>query len=154
MFWIIVFSIIIIGLLFVLAEILFVPGGVLGILGVLVLLYGIYYGFSTGGNTKGAVVLGITFIITIGSIIYAVRTKTWKKVSLQTNIDQKFNVNSGFTIDKGTEGRAITRLNPMGKARFKDNIAEVISAAGFIDQETTIYVHKTEGSKIYVKPKE
>ena len=154
MFWIIVFSIIIIGLLFVLAEILFVPGGVLGILGVLVLLYGIYYGFSSGGNAKGAVVLGITFIITIGSIIYAVRTKTWKKVSLQTNMDQKYNINAGLAIEKGTEGRAITRLNPMGKARFEDNIAEVISAAGFIDQETKIYVHKTEGSKIYVKPKE
>lgn len=154
MFWIVVFSIIFIGLLFIIAEILFVPGGVLGIFGVLVLLFGIYYGFSYGGNSRGAVVLGITFIITIGSIIYAVRSKTWKKVSLETTMGQKFNVNSDNHIEKGAEGRAITRLNPMGKARFGDETVEVISASGFLDEKTKIYVHKTEGSKIYVKPKE
>jgi len=153
MFWIIVFSIIFIGLLFILAEILFVPGGILGILGILVLLFGIYYGFSSGGNSKGAVVLGITFIITIGSIIYAVRNKTWRKVSLQTKISQKFNVNSGLSIIKGLEGKTITRLNPMGKARFADDTAEVISVEGFVDEGTPIFVHKIEGSKIYVKPK-
>ena len=154
MFWLIVFSILFLGLIFIIAEILFVPGGVLGILGILVLLYGIYYGFNSGGNSRGAVVLGITFIITIGSIIYAVRSKTWRKVTLETNMDQRFNVNADVHLEKGTEGRAITRLNPMGKARFGDITAEVISTVGFLDEKTILYVHKTEGSKIYVNPKE
>jgi membrane-bound ClpP family serine protease len=154
MFWLIVFGIIFIGLLFVLAEILFVPGGILGIAGLLILLYGIYYGFTYGEPNDGYIVLGVTFLITLSAIIYAVRTKTWKRISLEKNMDQKFNVNTGIELKKGDEGRAVTRLNPMGKARFGDDYAEVISMSGFLDEGSEIKVHKIEGSKIYVKLKE
>ncbi len=153
MFWVIVFSIIILGLLFVLAEILFVPGGILGILGILVILYGIYYGFSAGGQTKGFIVLGSTIALTLFFIIFSLRSKTWKKITLETDNKSKFNINSDIEISKGDEGVAVTRLNPMGKARFGDNYAEVSSLSGFIDEGSEIYVHKTEGSKIYVKIK-
>lgn len=151
MFWIIVFGIIILGLLFVLAEILFVPGGVLGILGLLVILFGIYYGYSNGGNTRGSIVLIATLIITVGSIIYSIRSKSWKRITLTTNLDQRYNSNSDLEFVKGDEGFAITRLNPMGKAKIGDDEAEVISISGFIDEGTRLIVHKIEGSKIYVK---
>jgi membrane-bound ClpP family serine protease len=151
MFWFIVFGIIFLGLLFILAEILFVPGGVLGILGLLVLLFGIYYGYANGGTTEGHIVLGTTFGITMLAIVFAIRSKSWKKISLDTDLKEKFNANSGVQLEKGMKGKAITRLNPMGKARFNTIEAEVISAAGFIDEGAEVEVYKTEGSKIYIK---
>lgn len=151
MFWIIVFGIILLGLLFVLAEILFVPGGILGIVGILVILFGIYFGYSSGGTTNGHIVLVSTLVITVGAIAYAVRSKSWKKITLTTNIDQKYNSNAGILIEKGEIGKSITRLNPMGKAKFTNDDAEVISMDGFIDEGSSVVVHKIEGSKIYVK---
>ncbi|MBN2747597.1 MAG: hypothetical protein JXR34_12795 [Bacteroidales bacterium] len=151
MFWIIVFGIILLGLLFVLAEILFVPGGILGIVGILVILFGIYYGFNHGGNTRGIIVLITTVVITFGLIFLSVRSKSWKRISLTTNIDQKYNSNTGIIVTKGQTGKAITRLNPMGKVQFDADEAEVISESGFIDVGSEVIVHKTEGTKIYVK---
>ncbi|OIP00029.1 MAG: hypothetical protein AUJ98_09550 [Bacteroidetes bacterium CG2_30_33_31] len=153
MFWIIAFSIVILGLIFTLAEILFVPGGVLGVLGILVILYGIYYGYDQGGTTNGNIILSVTILLTALLIYTAIRAKTWKKITLETRNNEKFNFNSDIPIKVGDEGRAVTRLNPMGKASFNENYLEVISLSGFLDQNTEIYVHKIEGSKIYIKSK-
>jgi membrane-bound ClpP family serine protease len=153
MFWFIVFGIIILGLLFVLAEILFVPGGLLGILGILVILFGIYFGYSNGGSTYGHIVLASTLVFTLGAIVLAVRSKSWKKIALNTNLDQKYNINIDVKVEKGDAGVSITRLNPMGKALINNIEAEVISLDGFLNESSELIVHNIEGSKIYVKQK-
>lgn len=153
MFWVIVFSIILLGLLFVIAEILFVPGGILGVLGILVVLFGLYYGYANGSKMDGHIVLAVTIISTILLIVIAIRTKTWDKISLKSQMDQKYNVNIDIQVKKGDEGLSITRLNPAGKARFANEDYEVSSLSGFVDQNQKIIIHKIEGSKIYIKLK-
>ena len=153
MFWFIVFGIIFLGLLFAIAEILFVPGGILGIIGLIVILFGIYYGYSEGGTAKGHIVLGVTLGVTAGAIWFSVRSKSWKLISLETDLTNRYNSNEGIQVEKGETGKAITRLNPMGKARIGDQEAEVISMSGFVDEGAELVVHKIEGSKVYVRLK-
>ena len=56
-------------------------------------------------------------------------------------------------VKPGDEGMTISRLTPMGKARFNDRIYEVKSTGEYVDQKTEIVAIRMEGSKIIVKPK-
>jgi len=70
MFWLLVAGIVLIGLIFILAEILFVPGGVLGIVGGLLLLYAIYMPYGAGYGMEAHInVVAILFALSISLYI-------------------------------------------------------------------------------------
>ena len=81
-------SLIIIGLLLLFAEILLIPGvGVAGILGLLSLGGSCFYAFNQMGSTAGAVVTAVNVLLVVALSIYVLRAKTWKRLTLDTNID-------------------------------------------------------------------
>ena len=54
-------------------------------------------------------------------------------------------------ISLGQEGRATTRLNPMGRAEFNGNEIEVTSRDGLIEAGTPIKVVRLEQGRVTVK---
>ena len=52
----------------------------------------------------------------------------------------------------GQSGQTLSRINPMGKAQFGDDIFEVIAQDGWIDAQTVVEIIRIEDHKIYVKP--
>lgn len=151
MFWILVAGILLIGFLFILAEILFVPGGVLGAVGGIVLLYGIYLPYGEGEIIGGHITLALTLLILIVSLYMAIRSKTWKKVQLDTSIDSKVMNFEESEFKIGEQGIATSRLNPMGTVRFGDAYAEVSTFGGFTDEGTKVEIMKISQDKIIVK---
>lgn len=145
-------SLIIIGLLLIFAEILLIPGvGVAGILGLLSLGGSCAYAFVQMGNAVGAVVTGVNILLVVGLSIYVLRAKTWKRLSLNTNIDSKAVVaDEGISV--GDRGVTVSRLAPMGTARFDMQLVEVKSLEGFLDPEIDVEVVLIEDAKVYVKP--
>ncbi|MDR3047624.1 MAG: hypothetical protein LBU51_08465 [Bacteroidales bacterium] len=147
----VIITLIIIGLLCLALEILIIPGGVVGLIGVLMMGGGVTMAYVKHGLAAGNITLIITFVVCIGSIVIILRSKTWRKLMLKTNIDSKVNEIDEEKIQIGMEGIAISRLAPMGKGKFDHETVEVSSPFGFVDVGSKIVIYNIEGNKILVK---
>lgn len=152
MFWFLIAGIVFIGLLFVIAEVLFVPGGILGIAGGLMLVFAIYlpyyYDLGIGAHINTLVVLAIFAL----GLFLSIKNKTWKRLELSTNVSSKVRKQMDELVSVGDIGISISRLTPMGKARFGDQSLEVKSYSGFVDPQTEIEIIEIFKDKIIVKP--
>lgn len=147
-----IITLIVLGLILLLAEILIIPGvGFAGILGVLSMGSSCYFAFVDYGRAAGFIVLAIIVLILILMLVWVLRAKTWKRVSLKTNIDSKA-VTLEVPVAVGDKGVAATRLAPMGNARFGYKSIEVTAFEGMINSGTEIEVVAVEGMKVFVKP--
>lgn len=143
---------IVVGLLFLLLEILVVPGTtVVGITGFILIAVGIWQSYAVYGASTGHFVLLISFVLTAIALALALRSKTWKRVMLDTEIDGKANTFPEESVKVGDTGKAISRIVPIGKALINDQYYEVKSDGEFIDQGTDLIVTKVDRNKIYVK---
>ena len=146
-----IITLILVGLVLIFAEILLVPGvGIAGILGLLSMGGSCFYAFYEFGNTVGAIVTAINAVLIVALTVWVLRAKTWKRMSLETNIDSK--AVEGATLSVGEKGKTLTRLAPMGSARFGNYVVEVKALEGMLDPDTPVEVVLIEDNKIYVKP--
>lgn len=145
-----IITLILLGLLLVLAEILLIPGvGIAGVLGLLAMGGSCAYAFMEMGNMTGIIVTSVNAVLLVVLIIWVLRAQTWKRLSLETNIDSKAVVTE-VEVSVGDKGRSVTRLAPMGTVRFGDNSLEVTSMEGLIDPGMDVQVVAIEDGKIYV----
>ena len=145
-----VISLIIIGLLLVFAEILIIPGvGVAGILGVAAMAGSCVYAFMEMSQMTGIIVTAVNALLVVLITIWVLRAKTWERLALATNIDSKAIVPEAEVVP-GTVGVTVTRLAPMGTARFGDLRMEVTAREGIIDPGVEVEVVEVDGIKVYV----
>ncbi len=147
----IIISLILIGLVLMLIEILLIPGvGVAGILGVLSMVGSCYFTFAEYGTTVGLIYTGGVILLLLLIMVYVLRAKTWKRAALETNIDSKAVEDAVVAV--GDKGRTVTRLAPMGSARFGNYVVEVKAWEGMMDPNVDVEVVQVVENKIYVKP--
>lgn len=148
-----IITLIIAGLLLLAAELVLIPGfGVAGILGVASLVGSCWIAFTQVGTTAGIITLGANILLAIISTVLVLRSKTWKKLSLGTNIDAKVDttpVEKGISV--GDKGTTITRLAPGGKVMLGTNMLEAFSRDTIIEPGIDVEVCEVQGNKIYVK---
>jgi len=139
------------GFLLLMLDVLVLPGThMLGIIGVTALIYGIVRIFADFGTTAGWIALVSVLAVCTILIIWIVKTKSWRKVVLNDKLEAKVNLIDEQKVKVGDEGKAVSRLVPMGQASFAGEIFEVHSIDGFTDQRTLIKVVKIENNKIFV----
>jgi len=144
---------IILGVILFYVEFLIIPGvTIAGIAGIICVLVGVYFGYKEYGSPGGHYILLSTAVISILSVIFMLRSDTWKKIGLNAKIDGKVSGSLETEITIGAEGESVTRLNPYGKVLIADKLYEAKSSSSFIDPKTKIQVKKVEGSQIIVKP--
>ncbi|HCY00590.1 MAG TPA: hypothetical protein DG754_10665 [Bacteroidales bacterium] len=149
-----VIVLILIGLFLFVVEFLLIPGiTVAGIGGVACLIGGIFWAYSGFGNAAGNITLISTLIATIITIALALRSKTWSRFMLKTNVEGTVASDHLSQIKPGDEGTTVSRLTPMGKVRINDVVLEARSTGNYVDQNTPIVVIRFEGSVVIVKPK-
>lgn len=147
-----IITLILVGLVLIFAEILLIPGvGVAGILGLLSMGGSCFYAFNQMGSTAGAIVTAINALLIVALTVWVLRAKTWKRLTLDTNIDSKA-VSSDGVISVGERGKTVTRLAPMGMVLFDADSVEVKALEGMIDPGVEVEVVMIEDSRIYVKP--
>lgn len=144
---------ILVGLVLIFAEILLIPGvGIAGVLGLLSMGCSCFYAFHELGTTTGIIVTAVNAVLIVGLTIWVLRAKTWKKFTLDTNIDSKAFSLEGAKIAIGDRGKTITRLAPMGTVRFGEDTYEAKALEGMIDPGTEVEIVLIEDNKIYVEP--
>ena len=144
---------ILVGLVLIFAEILLIPGvGVAGILGLISMGGSCFYAFNQMGNVTGAIVTAINALLIVALTAWVLRARTWKRFTLNTNIDSKATGSIKDSISIGDKGLTLTRLAPMGSARLAEEVYEVKALEGMIDPGVEVEVVLIEDNKIYVKP--
>ena len=85
-----VITLVIAGIILILAEIFLIPGiGAAGILGLLALCGSSYYAFACLGTAAGVITTLVNIVLISVLLFYALRAKTWKRLQLDTVIDNK-----------------------------------------------------------------
>ena len=150
MIWSVIIPLIVLGLLLVLLEIFVLPNFVAGIVGGILVVFGVYQSYASYGATAGHITLLITIVVFAIAMFAFFKSGTWKKVALSDVIDGKMN-----TIDAdlkpGDTGKSISRLAPMGKALINNEYYEVATNGEFVDENQDITVFKIEGNRIFVR---
>jgi membrane-bound ClpP family serine protease len=150
MTWTIIILLILIGLVFLVLEILVIPGAtVVGILGFALVLLGVIQSYLVYGSIAGHITLGVTIILTFITIYFTLKSKTWNKAMLKDEITGKVN-ELDPRIQVGDTGKTISRLAPAGKALIKGILLEVQSMEGFVDHEKEVVISKIEDNKVFV----
>ncbi len=142
-----------IGIILILVEFLVLPGtNIAGIIGLLLIIGGIYFSYKDLNTIVAHFILGGTFLFMIAAITFAIRSNTWQKLSLNTSIDSKVENIKKDTVAVGDKGITITRLAPIGKAMVNEIAFEAKSNHKFLDPNTPIEVINIMGNQIIVKP--
>ena len=153
---VVVISVIILGILFMLIEIFLLPGiSIAGIAGLIFIIGGIVYSYMFIGSTAGNITLAASAIALGGSFAWLLKSKSLRRISLKTNIENNVDNSYLLKISVGDTGTATSRLNPIGKVLINDVEAEGKSFDGeFIEEDTEIEVVKVETYNVLVKRKQ
>ena len=148
----IVVALILLGILFMLAEIFLLPGiSIAGIAGAIFLIGGIVYSYLFIGSIAGNITLAATAIAMGASFFLLLKSKSLRKISLETNIESKVDNSDLGKISVGDTGIALSRLNPTGKVMVNDLTVEGKSFNGeFIDDDDEIEVVRIDTYQIQV----
>lgn len=138
------------GLALVVLELLAIPGTTItGLCGLGLIAYGMYEMFVNFGILWGIVSVVITLLICVLLLIYSLRTRTWKKLSLNKEINAKVNTVK-VPVKAGDRGVSITRLAPVGMAEINNERLEVYTSTSYVEPNTPLIVDFVEGNKIRV----
>ncbi len=144
--------ILLIALLLIFLEIFVLPGiNVAGILGLLLMIAGIYLGYRQIGAPTAHYILATTLILGTLIMFFGLRSSTWRKVALDTAIESKVADDVSENVKVGDRGTALTRLGPIGTVLINGKTFEAKSA-NIIDAKTEIEVTEIDGNEIIVKP--
>lgn len=145
-------SLLIIGLILLLIEVLFIPGTtVVGILGLLVSVAGVAYAFLTFDSGTALWITAIAAVLNLIAVWYGFSSGVWNRFSLKTSMQGGAFDGRTIGLEVGMSGKAISDIKPFGKVSFGDQIYEVKSEEGFIEVGKMVNIVKIENNKILVK---
>jgi membrane-bound ClpP family serine protease len=145
-------SLLTIGLILLLIELLFVPGiTVVGVLGLLVSIAGIVYAFVVFDSDTALWITAISAILNLAAVWIGFNSGVWNRFSLKTSMEGGAFDGRVDGLEIGMVGHAVSDIKPFGKASFDDRIYEVKSEEGFIEVGRTVNIVKIENNKIIVK---
>ena len=151
MVWFILISLLTLGVILMLVEVLFVPGTTLvGVLGILVTGVGVYYGFISFETGTAVTILGLAVLVNVLVIVYGFRSGVWNKFSLKDTITSRSFDDRLAGLEVGQKGRTVSDFRPYGKVEIADRIYEAKSEVGFLSTGTEVYIEKLEDNRIII----
>lgn len=151
MFFIIL--LILFGVLFLVAEIVLLPGISIG--GILALVcYGssIYMAFRDYGPLTGVLVTLAILVLSAAATIMSLRAKTWQRFSLKQRIDSSsMRTPEEDNVRVGDRGVTLSRLSPMGKVEIGGRIYEAKSLDRYVDPRSEVEVVGFENFSVVVR---
>ncbi len=150
--WAVIITLILVGMILVVLEILVIPGvGITGILGFLLMVAGVWTAYARNGSSAGNATLLITILVSTLSMIVILRSKTWKRAQLKTAVSGKVRTFDTLNLKPGMQGETVSRCAPMGKAVFNGHHVEVDAGTSFLGTGTKVEITRIEGNKIFIK---
>jgi membrane-bound ClpP family serine protease len=142
-----------VALLLLLLEIFLLPGiTVAGIGGILFAIGGIIYAYTSIGAVAGHITLVSSLVLFLGFFFWLLRKKSFNRVALKTDVDSTLTSTRDMGLQIGDQGITLSRLAPIGKARFGNTTVEAKAQEDFIDEQTPVAIVRIEGYNVIVEP--
>jgi len=143
---------ILIGLAFIVAEVIFIPGTTfVGFIGAAFGILGIVKIYLEVGITAGHIALAISLAL-FGILFYVIlKYNVWSGVALKDTMTNKVNENLLDRLLVGDVGVAKSVLKPVGKGVFEDAEYEVQTLGHYVEAGTSIRIIHITGLKIIVE---
>ena len=139
-------------IILILVEIFLLPGiTVASVGGAIFAIGGAVFAYSVGAEV-GHWTLALSAIAFAAIFFWLLRSRSFNKVALHTNVDSKLMSSRDLGIQPGDEGITLSRLAPIGKARIKGIVVEAKSMNDLIDEETPIVVVRVDSYNVLVRP--
>lgn len=144
---------ILVGVALLVAEFFVFVGSVIaGLAGFVLTAMGVFLAYKTYGSSVGNYALIGAVVLFLIAVYFSLRSKTWKKIALHSEVDGKVNTIDEHEIKVGDKGVTVSKVAPMGKVRVNDVVVEAKSTGIYIEENTDVEVIKVYGSNILVKP--
>lgn len=134
------------------------PGGVLGVLGGILMLAGVYLTFDEFGAVAALLVLVGCLVFALAFFVFQFKilpkTAMGKNIFLSGSVPGESNVNEGGDTLVGAEGIVLTRMTPSGAVRVNGHRYEARSRSGFLETGTTVRVVERDAFRLLVEKKE
>jgi membrane-bound ClpP family serine protease len=140
------------GIFLIVIEIWFIPGGIVGIIGVVCMGIAIFLSFRNYGEAQGFITLLVSGLILVAAIIYGFKTRLWDKISLNTAIESRAFEETDTLVKIGDEGVAVSALRPIGKGEFNDQVYEIRSFGEYVNPGVKVKIVMIKENKIFVEP--
>lgn len=126
---------------------IFVPGGVLGIIGSLLLVYALWILFHLDQGALALVLMGLTAVYLVLTFRYGIR-RLAHRVVLGPHIES----GQSPSLKVGTRGTTLTALRPAGMGLFEGRRLDVVANGAFVEAGVAIEVLESTPQRIVVKP--
>ncbi len=142
---------ILLGILLLLGELLIFAGtGIAGILSIVSYVGASYVAWLEFG-LRGLIITLFVIILTASiAAVLCMRSRTWEKLRLSNKIDSVSQEQPQQQVAKGSMGRTITRLAPMGKVEIEGKEYEA-RCQEFVDPGEAVEVVGFENFTVLVK---
>ena len=141
------------GLLFLVAELVLLPGVSVGALLALVSDgSAIYLAFRDFGTMGGAVTIAVIIVLGFAATVLSLRAKTWQRFSLRQEIRSSSTpVAPSELLKTGDRGMTLSRLSPMGTVEVGGKVYEAKSLTAYVDPRREVEVVGFENFSVIVK---
>ena len=145
-------SLLLIGLILLMVEMLFIPGTtVVGVLGFGVSLAGVVFAFTAFDSNTALWITAGAAVINLVAVWYGFSSGVWNRFSLKTSMEGGAFDGRTDGLEVGMKAKAISDIKPFGKILIGEKIYEVKSEEGFIEVGKNVEIIKIENNKILVK---
>ena len=143
---------VVLGVLFLVAELVLLPGVSVGAL-LSIVCYGgaIYLAFSSYGTEAGVVTCCCVALLSLLATVLSLRAKTWQRLSLRQELDASSAPLPENELQPGMRGTTLSRLSPMGKVEIGGRIYEAKSQGLYVDPRVEVEVVGFENASVIVK---
>jgi membrane-bound serine protease (ClpP class) len=141
-----------IGLILIGMEI-FVPGGLLGVLGAAALIGAIVMGFRAFPGYGVPIAFGILLLVGVAMglwIKFFPRTGLGKRMTVSRDLSTFKATETGISSLAGREGVAVSQLRPAGFANIDGRRVDVVTRGEMIEAGSRIMVMEVSGNRVVV----
>lgn len=143
-----------VGLILLILE-LFLPGGIIGILGVLAVLTGL---IMAGGSLSGILIaIAIAIVVTIIGSYFFLRSFGYNGSLKKLVLFDSTSSEKGYLSHKerddltGRIGVTATTLRPSGSLKLEDEFLDVVTEGSYIEKGTPVKIIKVSGGRVVVR---
>ena len=144
----------VLGFIFLVVELFFVPGfSVPGLAGLAMIGYGIFRARIAYGTSGVLVTVAVSAVAAIILVRVALRSRTVRRIGLDYN-EKEAKAVDDYSFLVGKKGTALTTLRPSGTAFIDGNRYNVVTDGEYIEKDSHLVVSAVEGTRIIVSPAE
>ncbi|MDE6569039.1 MAG: NfeD family protein [Alistipes sp.] len=140
------------GLLFLIAELVLLPGiSIAALLSLVCYGSSVYLAFRDYDSSTGCIVVGAILVLSLVAVIVSLRAKTWQRFSLEQKIPASSMPEPEKELQLGVRGKSVSRLSPMGKVEIGGRTYEAKSQDVYIDPRSEVEVVGFENFSVIVR---